>query len=114
MKTRSGWRLRALGGLAVAAGLGAAVPAEAYDWNIVVLRLGMSVEETKAALKAYDPAITVDEHWQYFAYSDGVNHGLRTEDFIAYMDAYRQVISDNQWGSEGIRDRKSTRLNSSH
>lgn len=102
MKTRSGWRLRALGALAVAAGLAAAVPAEADDWNIVGLRLGMSVEETKAALKAYDPAITLDEHWQYFAYSDGVNHGLRTEDFIAYMDAYRQVISDNQWGSEGI------------
>src|SRR3546814_16868761 len=35
MKTRSGWRLRALGALAVAAGLAAAVPAEADDWNIV-------------------------------------------------------------------------------
>src|SRR3546814_2556555 len=49
MKTRSGWRLRALGALAVAAGLAAAVPAEADDWNIVGLRLGLSVEETKAA-----------------------------------------------------------------
>src|SRR3546814_6131903 len=61
MKTRSGWRLRALGALAVAAGLAAAVPAEADDWNIVGPRLGMSVEETKAALKAYDPAITRSE-----------------------------------------------------
>src|SRR3546814_8028892 len=70
MKTRSGWRLRALGALAVAAGLAAAVPAAADDWNIVGLRFGRSVEETKAALKAYDPAITLDEHWQYFAYSE--------------------------------------------
>src|SRR3546814_3350347 len=60
MKTRSGWRMRALGALAVAAGLAAAVPAEADDCNIVGPRLGMSVEETKAAPKAYDPAITLD------------------------------------------------------
>src|SRR3546814_3623284 len=92
MKTRSGWRLRALGALAVAAGLAAAVPAEADDWNIVGLRLGMSVEETKAALKAYDPAITLDEHWQYFAYSDGVNHGLRTEDFIARSEEHTSEL----------------------
>src|SRR3546814_19554812 len=100
MKTRSGWRLRALGALAVAAGLAAAVPAEADDWNIVGLRLGMSVEETKAAMKAYDPAITLYDNWQYFAYCDGVNHGLRTEDFRYNIADYRPVGRDNQWVSE--------------
>jgi len=93
---------RMVGALAVVAGLAAAAPAEAEDRDIIGLRLGMAVAEVKAALTAYDPAITIDEHWQYFIYSDGINHGLQTKAFLAYIDAYRQVISGNHWGSEGI------------
>lgn len=93
---------RMVGALAVVAGLAAAAPAEAEDRDIIGLRLGMTVAEAKAALTAYDPAIRIDEHWQYFVYSDGVNHGLQTEEFLAYIDATRQVVNGNHWGSEGI------------
>lgn len=82
------------------------VPVRAADrapvFDIVGLRLGMTVDEAKAALKAYDPAITINEHRQYYTYSDGVTNGLRSQDFVFYIDGSRKIVEGNQWGSEGI------------
>src|SRR3546814_18317813 len=50
--------------------------------DIVGLRLGMTVDEAKAALQAYDPAITINEYRQYYTYSDCVTHGLHSQDFV--------------------------------
>jgi hypothetical protein len=71
-------------------------------FDIVGLRLGMTVDEAKAALKAYDPAIAINEHRQYYTYSDGVTHGLRSQDFVFYIDGSRKIVEGNQWGDEGI------------
>ena len=101
MNTGAGRLRSTLVALAVRASLAAGAPAEAEDADIVGLRLGMTVAEVKAALSAYDPAITIDEQWQYYSYGDGVNV-LRTEDFLAYINAHQQVISGDHWGSEGF------------
>ena len=69
----------------------------AQNIDIVGLKLGMTVAEAKAALLAYrvDPAI--QEQRQYFTYSDGVNHNLKTEDFVTSIGATRQADSNDNF-----------------
>lgn len=88
------------------AGILASFTAHAEDkapgLDIVGLRLGMTVAEAKAGLKAYDPAAKIAEHRQYYSYSDGVNNGLRSPDFVFYIGMSRKIIEGNQWGDEAI------------
>lgn len=69
----------------------------AQNFDIVGLKLGMTVAEARAALLAYgvDPAI--EEQRQYYTYSDGVNHNLNTEDFVTSIGATRQADSNDNF-----------------
>lgn len=75
---------------------------EAASFDIVGLRLGMTVEEAQAALTAYDPAMAVDIYRQHYVYSDGAGTPLKTDDFVAYIQGSRTVVDGNLWGSESF------------
>jgi hypothetical protein len=75
---------------------------EAPGLDILGLRLGMTVDEAKAALKVHDPAVKIAEYRRYYTYSDGVTHGLRSPDFVFYIESSRKIVEGNQWGDEAI------------
>lgn len=62
--------------------------AQAQEFDIVGLKLGMTLPEVKSVLKDYGVDPNIQEHRQYYNYSDGVEH-FKTEDFVSYIDAMR-------------------------
>ena len=76
------------------AGTGAGV------FDIVGLRLGMTPQEARSALLANDPGAKIEEERRYFVYSDGINHGLRSEDFLHSLSTSH--LSDNRRSAESL------------
>src|SRR5690606_26420643 len=70
--------------LYLTAGFGA-LPADAADdasaFDMLGLRLGMTADEARAALKTIDPKIRIDESKRQLIYTDGVE-AHRTEPFL--------------------------------
>ncbi|MCB1843895.1 MAG: hypothetical protein KDI09_13105 [Halioglobus sp.] len=62
----------------------------AQTFDIVGLSLGMTETQARTALKAHGVDPNLQEQRQHYAYSDGVNHGLTTEDFLYTIDAERR------------------------
>lgn len=75
----------------------AAESATAFD--MVDLRLGMTLAQAKKALLAYDPAMRITEERSHYVYGDGAGGTLKTPDFVAYINGDRKVGAS---GSEGI------------
>lgn len=75
----------------------AAESATAFD--MVDLRLGMTLAQAKKALLAYDPAMRITEERSHYVYGDGAGVTLKTPDFVAYINGDRKVGAS---GSEGI------------
>lgn len=99
--------------LALAAGTVATVllttfstPAFADDgskFDIVGLRLGMTPEQAVQALKAHGVgADKIYENRMAYGYSDGVNHGLKTDDFLARITAGKVDIQGNKRRDESF------------
>lgn len=61
----------------------------AQDFDVIGLKLGMTVEEVHKALKDYDVEPNITEHRQYYNYSDGVEH-FKTDDFVFYIEALKR------------------------
>ncbi|PTN09712.1 hypothetical protein [Nitrosomonas aestuarii] len=61
----------------------------AQDFDVIGLKLGMTVEEVHKVLKDYDVESNIKEHRQYYNYSDGVEH-FKTDDFVYYIDAIKR------------------------
>jgi hypothetical protein len=61
----------------------------ANDFDVLGVKLGMTVAEVKNVLTGDGVDADIKEHRQHYTYSDGVVHGLKTEDFIYYIDAIR-------------------------
>lgn len=72
------------------------------SFDIVGLRLGMTLAQARAALQAHDPKVKIEEQRRYFGYSDGINNQLRSEDFVFWLSASRFVVEGNQQGSENL------------
>lgn len=69
--------------------------AHAQDFDIVGIRLGMSVEEVYKALAAYDINENgIQEYLQHFNYSDGVEQ-FKTDDFVFYIDAFKSTDTND-------------------
>lgn len=69
--------------------------ATSQDFDIVGIRLGMSVDEVYSALKAHGvDHKNIQEHRQYYNYSDGVTN-LNTDEFISYIDATKNTGSSD-------------------
>jgi hypothetical protein len=102
MMFRKNLSILALGAMLAATSFAARAQDKAAAFDIVGLRLGMTVDEAKAALLAHAADMNITEQRQRYAYSDGVNHGLRTEDFIYYLSGGRKLVDGNQWGDEGF------------
>ncbi|CAM3829845.1 hypothetical protein [Rheinheimera salexigens] len=74
--------------------------AHGQDYDIVGLKLGMSVEQVQAALKSYGvDKKNIQERRRYFNYSDGVEL-FQTDDFVAYIYANRN--KDNNFENLSI------------
>ncbi len=69
----------------------------AQNFDIFGLKLGMTVGEAKAALLAHGVEPAIEEQRQYYTYSDGVNHNLKTEEFVTAMAAVRQTNSSDNF-----------------
>lgn len=69
--------------------------AHAQSFDVVGIKLGMSVEEVYKALKAHgvDKSDT-QEHRQHYNYSDGIEH-FKTDDFVFYIDAIKRKGSSD-------------------
>lgn len=65
---------------ALATGSAAAAPA----WDIVGFKLGMSLEQTRAAMKAYNARSQIQESLLKFSYSDGARQ-QETESFVSTL-----------------------------
>jgi hypothetical protein len=102
MKLRAKLSILSVAVLAILTNVPVRAEVQAPVVDIVGLRLGMTVDEAKAALQAYDPAITINEYRQHYTYSDGVTHGLRSQDFVFYIEISRKIVEGNQWGDESI------------
>lgn len=57
------------------------------DWDIVGIKLGMTEAEVRGALKAFDPGLKLTSVMSVFNYSDGVNHILKTPEFLDRLKA---------------------------
>ncbi len=80
-------------------------PAFADDnvFDIVGLRLGMTPEQAVQALKTH--GIGADKIYEIrmaYGYSDGVNHGLKTDDFLARITAGKVDIQGNKRREESF------------
>lgn len=71
--------------LLVAAGPSLAAP----DWDIVGIRLGMSPEQARAALRSHAPKAKVTEYTRQFSYSDGVKD-QQTPSFLGSIAALQE------------------------
>lgn len=52
------------------------------EFDVAGLKLGMTEPQVIAALKAYDSSLKISSLYGYFSYFDGVNHGVRTPEFL--------------------------------
>ena len=58
-----------------------------FKADIGGIQLGMTPEQVRAALKAFDPGLNVTEVSGYFTYSDGVTHTLQSPQFLDKLEA---------------------------
>lgn len=79
-------RLARLAALLLACTAGAAFAQAPPAWDIVGLRLGMSVDEARAALAAHAPRAQVTERTLHFTFSDGIRQQA-SPDFLATIEA---------------------------
>ncbi|WP_373087013.1 hypothetical protein [Sneathiella sp.] len=76
--------------------------AEGAEFDVVGLKLGMTLAETRAILHdgGYDAdPKRVAEHRLHYNYSDGVHNNLQTDDFVFYIDAGKDT-------GEGVKKRE--------
>lgn len=66
--------------------LAQAQSAPASRLEIAGLRLGMTEAEARAALRVFDPALTITPVMGVFNYSDGVNPVLKTPEFLDRLE----------------------------
>lgn len=71
--------------LLVAAGPSLAAP----DWDIVGIRLGMSVEQARSALRAHAPKAKLTDETRQFSYNDGVRD-QHTPSFLGSITAIQE------------------------
>lgn len=57
--------------------------------EMVGIRLGMTEAEARAAIRAFDPALRITAVMGVFDYSDGVNHTLKTPEFLDRLEAVK-------------------------
>jgi len=58
------------------------------EFDVAGLRIGMTESEAKAALKSYDPNLKISPVYGYFPYFDGVNHGVRSPEFLDRIETF--------------------------
>jgi hypothetical protein len=58
-----------------------------FTADIGGLQLGMTPDQVRAALKAFDAGLKITEVSGYFTYSDGANHALQTPQFLDKLEA---------------------------
>lgn len=58
------------------------------DFDVAGLKIGMTESEVKAALKSYDPTLKISPVFGYFPYFDGVNHGVRSPEFLDRIETF--------------------------
>ena len=89
--------------LAVALFIQAATASAAPDWDIVGLRLGMSEQQARAAIRAHNASAGVSDIRMQYAYSDGVSRH-QTPAFLAMIEARIQYPAvDSPGGYEYIK-----------
>ncbi|WP_337185280.1 hypothetical protein [Phenylobacterium sp.] len=82
----------ALAGLASLPAQAQAQAASASSFEIAGVRIGMTEAEARSALRAFDSSLSIRPVMAVFNYSDGVNHALRTPEFLGRLEAWK----DNQ------------------
>ncbi len=57
--------------------------------DIAGIRIGMTEAEVRAALASFDPQLEIADIWAAFNYSDGVNHVLKSPEFLDRLEAHQ-------------------------
>jgi hypothetical protein len=63
--------------------------APSSNFEMAGIRLGMTEAEARAAIRAFDPTLRITSVMGVFNYNDGVNHALRTPEFLDRLEAVK-------------------------
>ncbi len=70
--------------------------APSSNFEMAGIRLGMTEAEARAAIRAFDPTLRITSVMGVFNYNDGVNHALRTPEFLDRLEGADKLTGLSQ------------------